>query len=63
MPKVKTNLSLKKIMLEFGKDIFSTDRLILYYKLGKIKVPSEKNIMRKVQHDVWEENMHKLLKF
>lgn len=50
-------------MLEFGKDIFSTDRLILYYKLGKIKVLSEKNIMRKVQHDVWEENMHKLLKF
>jgi len=42
MPKVKTNAFLKKLVLEFGEEIFQTDWSILYCKLCEVKMSYEK---------------------
>ncbi|CAI6356361.1 unnamed protein product [Macrosiphum euphorbiae] len=58
MPKVKTNAFLKKLVLEFGEEIFQTDGSIANFV--KQKCHMKKNIIYNSMYG--EKNMFKLLK-
>jgi len=45
MPKVKTSLRLRGYINEFGEDVFSTDKKMLFCKVCSVKVASKKKFM------------------